>query len=69
MRDIKQGAEFTFARKNDVAKGFFGLRIGGSFSWSIEGRFDMDETRAYRSAGDILAKRPNADQQCGTRRS
>ncbi len=69
MRDVEQNGEFTFAGKNDVAKWFFGLRIAGSFSWSIEGRFDMDETRAYRSAGDILAKRPNADQQCGTRRS
>lgn len=69
MRDVEQNGKFTFARQNDVAKWFFGLRIAGSFSWSIEGRFDMDETRAYRSAGDILAKRPNADQQCGTRRS
>ena len=69
MRDVEQRSELTFASEDDVVKGFLVLRTRGSFSRNVDERLDVNETSAYRGAGDVLAKRPDADQQGGARRT
>ena len=69
MRDVEQRSELTFAREDDVMKWFLVQRIRRSFSRNVDERLDVNETSAYRGAGDVLAKRPDADQQGGARRT
>jgi hypothetical protein len=69
MRDVEQRSELTFASEDDVAKRFLVQRIRRSFSRNVDERLDVNETSAYRGAGDVLAKRPDADQQGGARRT